>query len=153
MTTSRSRTCAPSTADATAASSRRSGRLTPPRRRGGSGRFLTDVLVELGLHRPASGCSRRSRRRRLAGVPPERLLLDQRAITAEQLSHAIAERYGLDHLDLGVFKVDMAAANLLSVSAAKRYGAVPGLATSTSARCWWRWPTRRTCWRSTTSRC
>src|SRR5262249_37057553 len=33
--------------------------------------------------------------------------------------------YGLDHLDLGVFRVDMSAANLLSAAAAKRYGAVP----------------------------
>ena len=68
---------------------------------------------------------RRSRRLAAPGVPPERVLLDQHAITAEQLSRAIAERYGLDHLDLGVFKVDMAAANLLSASAARRYGAVP----------------------------
>ena len=42
--------------------------VTPPRRRGGSGRFLTDVLVELGLRRPWSGSRRRSRRRASAGV-------------------------------------------------------------------------------------
>src|SRR5205823_753229 len=59
------------------------------------------------------------------GSPPEQVLLEQGAITAEQLSRGIAERYGLDHLDLGVFKVDMGAANLLSASAAKRYRAVP----------------------------
>jgi type IV pilus assembly protein PilB len=46
-------------------------------------------------------------------------------ITSEQLSRAIAERYGLDHLDLAVFDVDMAAANLLNASAARRYNAVP----------------------------
>ena len=62
---------------------------------------------------------------RVAGRPPERMLLEEREITAEQLSHAIAERYGLDHLDLAVFKVDMAAANLLSATAARRYGAIP----------------------------
>jgi type IV pilus assembly protein PilB len=98
--------------------------LTRPQRRGGSGRFLTDVLVELGC------CDRERVQRaiedaRQAGVPAERLLLDERAITAEQLSHAIAERYGLDHIDLSVFKIDMAAANLLSAAAARRYGAVP----------------------------
>ena len=101
----------------------RSG-ITPPRQRGGSSRFLTDVLVELGF----VGRERVERaigEARAAGVPPERLLLEARAITAEQLSHAIAERYGLDHLDLTVFKVDMAAVNLLSASAARRYGAVP----------------------------
>jgi type IV pilus assembly protein PilB len=98
--------------------------VTPPRRRGGSGRFLTDVLVELGFTDP-DRVQRAIEEARSKGGTPERVLLDEHAITAEQLSHAIAERYGLDHLDLGVFKIDMAAANLLSVSAAKRYGAVP----------------------------
>ena len=112
-----------STAPAQSASEPFNG-ITPPRRRGGSGRFLTDVLIELGFtsrERAESAVQEA----RSAGVPPERILLDQRAITSEQLSHAIAERYGLDHVDLGVFKIDMAAANLLSASAAKRYGAVP----------------------------
>jgi type IV pilus assembly protein PilB len=98
--------------------------VTPPSRRGGSSRFLTDVLVELGF------CDQQRVQKaiedsRTAGIPPERVLLDEKAITSEQLSKAVAERYGLDHLDLGVFKVDMAAANLLTASAAKRYGAVP----------------------------
>ena len=98
--------------------------IPPPRRRGGSGRFLTDVLVELGLC-DAERVRRAIEESRVAGVPPERLLLDQRAITTDQLSRAIAERYGLDHLDLGTLKVDMGAANLMSASSAKRYGAVP----------------------------
>ncbi|HUE26880.1 MAG TPA: hypothetical protein VMP89_08915, partial [Solirubrobacteraceae bacterium] len=96
--------------------------VTPPSRRGGSSRFLTDVLIELGL------CDRERVERaideaRAMGVPPERLLLEQHAITGDQLSRAIAERYGLDHLDMGTFKVDMAAVNLLTASTAKRYNA------------------------------
>ena len=98
--------------------------LTAPGRRGGSGRFLTDVLVELG-YTDRDRAQRAVEEARSAGVPPEKVLLDEKAINAEQLSHAIAERYGLDHVDLGVFKVDMAAVNLLSASSAKRYGAVP----------------------------
>ncbi len=98
--------------------------VTRPQRRGGLGRFLTDVLVELGFTDRAR-VQRAIEEARSRGIPPERLLLEERAITSEQLSHAIAERYGLDHVDLGAFKVDMAAANLLSASAAKRYGAVP----------------------------
>jgi len=98
--------------------------ITPPRRRGGSGRFLTDVLVELGFCdaervQTAIDDARRS------GVTAESLLLDRREITAEQLSHAMAERYGLDHLDLSVLKIDMGAANLLTAAAARRYSAVP----------------------------
>lgn len=98
--------------------------ITHPQRRGSSGSFLTDVLVELGYANP-DRVQKAIDDGRIAGLPPERILIEQRAITSEQLSRAIAERYGLDHLDLGVFKVDMAAANLLSASSAKRYGAVP----------------------------
>jgi type IV pilus assembly protein PilB len=98
--------------------------VTAPTRRGGSSRHLTDVVVELGFADKET-VARAVEAARSAGVPAERMLLDQQAITSEQLSRAIAERYGLDHLDLGIFKVDMAAANLLSAAAAKRYGAVP----------------------------
>ncbi len=62
---------------------------------------------------------------RNAGTSPERILLDQGAITYDGLARALAERYGLDHLDLGVFQVDMSAANLISTTVAKRYQAVP----------------------------
>ncbi|MBV9606514.1 MAG: hypothetical protein JO027_15465, partial [Solirubrobacterales bacterium] len=98
--------------------------ITPPTRRGGSSRHLTDVVVELGFAERET-VDRTVEDARAAGVPAERMLLDQQAITSEQLSRAIAERYGLDHLDLGIFKVDMSAVNLLSAAAAKRYGAVP----------------------------
>jgi type IV pilus assembly protein PilB len=98
--------------------------ITAPRRRGGSSRFLTDVLVDLGFveREPVQKAIEEGR---VAGRPPERVLLEQHLITSEQLSRAIAERYGLDHLDLGMYNVDMGAANLLSASAAKRYSAVP----------------------------
>jgi type IV pilus assembly protein PilB len=98
--------------------------VTPPTRRGGSSRHLTDVVIELGFA-DRETVDRALEAARSTSVPPERMLLDQQAITSEQLARAIAERYGLDHLDLGVFKVDMAAANLLSAAAAKRYAAVP----------------------------
>jgi type IV pilus assembly protein PilB len=98
--------------------------VTPPTRRGGSGRFLTDVIVEMGFC-AQERVQRAIEESRTAGVAPERLLVEQKAITSEELSRAIAERFGLEHLDLGVFKVDMAAVNLLTASAAKRYVAVP----------------------------
>jgi type IV pilus assembly protein PilB len=98
--------------------------ITPPSRPGGSSRFLTDVLIELGFA-DAKRVQAAIDEARSSGVPPERLLLDQHVITPDQLSRAIAERYGLDHLDLGMFKVNMGAVNLLTASVAKRYGAVP----------------------------
>src|SRR5204862_1634934 len=42
-----------------------------------------------------------------------------------QLAHALAERNGLDFIDADAFKVDMGAANLLEMTAAKRYRSVP----------------------------
>ena len=89
---------------------------------------------------------------RTAGRPPERLLLEQGAITADQLSRAVAERYGLDHIDLSAYQVDMAAANLISVNTARRYQRAAGRLRRQGRRCWSRWPTRPTCSRSTTSR-
>ena len=98
--------------------------ITQPSRRGSSSRFLTDVIVEMGLasKRQVDDAVETSRN---AGVPPERILVDQGAITNDGLARALAERYGLDHLDLGVFQVDMSAANLVSTTVAKRYQAVP----------------------------
>ena len=98
--------------------------ITRPSRRGSSSRFLTDVIVDMGL------CSRAQVDEAIAssrntGTTPERVLLDTGALTRDGLARALAERYGLDHLDLGLFQVDPSAANLVSTAAAKRYQAVP----------------------------
>ena len=53
------------------------------------------------------------------------MLLEHGALTPDGLARAVAERHGLDHLDLAIFQPDMAAANLISIPAAKRYEAVP----------------------------
>jgi type IV pilus assembly protein PilB len=98
--------------------------LTPPVARGRSSGFVTDVLVDLNY--VSDEVARQAiEQARTAGRPPEQMLLEQGAITAEQLSRAVAERYGLDHIDLAVFQVDMAAANLISVNTARRYRALP----------------------------
>lgn len=98
--------------------------LTHPLGYGRGVRFVTDVLVELG-YVTADRVEAAIGEVRGAGKPPERILLEQNAIDAQQLSRAIAERYGLDHVDLTIFSVDMAAANLLPIAAARRYQAVP----------------------------
>jgi type IV pilus assembly protein PilB len=95
-----------------------------PSRRGGSPRFLTDVIVELGLVSrervdEAIAASRN------ADTTPEHVLLSSGLLDQDGHARALAERYGLDYLDLSVFPVDMAAANLISVGAAKRYDAAP----------------------------
>lgn len=98
--------------------------LTPPLHRGHSGRFITDVIVELGYGTPEQ-VDRMIDQARTAGRSPERLMLEQGMINGDQLSRAIAERYGIDHVDLSAFRVDMGAANLISVTTARRYKAVP----------------------------
>jgi len=98
--------------------------ITTPSRRGSSPRFLTDVIVDLGLV-PREKVEKAIETSRGTGAMPERVLLDSGALTQDGLTRALAERYGLDHLDLGIFSVDMSAANLVSSTAAKRYQAVP----------------------------
>jgi type IV pilus assembly protein PilB len=98
--------------------------LTPPRQRGHSRGFVTDVLVELGYASPelVQGAVEAAR---TAGRAPERLLLEQGVINEDQLSRATAERYGLHHVDLALYNVDVAAAALFPVTMARRYQAVP----------------------------
>jgi type IV pilus assembly protein PilB len=98
--------------------------LTPPRSRGRSQGFVTDVLIELG-YVPQERVNQAIEEARTAGVPPEALLLTQGAVNGDQLSRALAERYGLDHVDLSAYQVDMAAANLIPVNTARRYHALP----------------------------
>ena len=98
--------------------------ITKPRHVGGPARFLTDVIVDLGLVPRERVVSAIDEGRR-SGKLPEDVLLEQGALNADGLSRAVAERHGLDHLDLGTFRPDMSAANLISIPAAKRYEAVP----------------------------
>jgi type IV pilus assembly protein PilB len=98
--------------------------ITRPSRRGSSPRFLTDVIVDMGLASRGQ-VEDALENARVSGTTPERVLLENGAITPDGLARALAERYGLDHLDLGVFSVDMGAANLVTTAIAKRYQAVP----------------------------
>jgi type IV pilus assembly protein PilB len=98
--------------------------LTPPRTRGRSSGFLTDVLAELGYIAPER-VQQAVEEARTAGRRPEQLLLEQGAVTGDQLSRATAERYGHDHIDLTAYQVDMAAANLIPANTARRYRAIP----------------------------
>src|SRR5687767_11019630 len=98
--------------------------ITPPTRRGGPSRSVTDVLVELGFVDPSRMESAVDQARAM-GVTADKVLVEQQTITQDQLARATAERHGLDHLDLSRFQVDMAATNLLGPAAAKRYEAVP----------------------------
>ncbi|MGD0197936.1 MAG: ATPase, T2SS/T4P/T4SS family [Solirubrobacteraceae bacterium] len=98
--------------------------VTPPRQRGGGQRFLSDVIAELGLA-TRQQVDAAIEVARVNGGTPEQVLLHQGALSPDGLAQALAERYGLDYVDLASFNVDMAAANLVSSQVAKRYDALP----------------------------
>jgi type IV pilus assembly protein PilB len=98
--------------------------VTRPQGVGGHGRFLTDVIVDLGLA-PRERVEDAINAARQAQTTAEAVLVERGDLTLDALSRAVAERHGLDHLDLGTFEVDMAAANLVSTSTARRYEALP----------------------------
>ncbi len=98
--------------------------LTPPRARSHSGKFITDVIVELG-YLSSERVEQIVAEASTANRTPEALMVEQGLLGTDQLSRAVAERYGLDHVDLGTYHVDMGAANLVSAQAARRFRAVP----------------------------
>jgi type IV pilus assembly protein PilB len=98
--------------------------ITTPSRRGGSGRVLTDVIIDLGFVEQAT-VDLAVERANDNGSLPERLLISDGALTEDQLARAVAERFGLDHIDLGIYRVDPDAAKLVTPAAARRYQAVP----------------------------
>jgi type IV pilus assembly protein PilB len=98
--------------------------LTPPRRRGGRGRFISDVIAELGFV-PEDRVQSAVEEAKSTGRTPEQVLLQTGLLSPEQLARATAERFGLDHVDLSIFKPDLGALNLVNAQAARRYNAVP----------------------------
>jgi type IV pilus assembly protein PilB len=98
--------------------------LTAPSSRGRSSKQIGDTVVGFGY------ASRESvelaiEESRTTGRRTGEVLVDRGVLTPDQLARVIAERFGVDHVDLNAFRVDMAAANLLPSSSAKRYNAVP----------------------------
>jgi type IV pilus assembly protein PilB len=98
--------------------------ITPPSQRGSSKRFLSDVIIELGMLR-LEHVEKAIDEAKATGQTPEQVLLASGLLTGDQLSLAIAERFGLDHVDLTSYRPDPAAVNLITAQAARRYQAVP----------------------------
>src|SRR5215210_1151555 len=98
--------------------------LTSPSQRGRSARQIGDTVVGFGY------ASRESvelaiEESRSSGRRTGEVLVDRGVLTPDQLARVIAERFGVDHVDLNAFRVDMSAANLLPAASARRYAAVP----------------------------
>ncbi len=98
--------------------------LYPPQRSGRSTRMIGEVVVDLGF------ASREKVEEAVAvaraqGRPTGQVLVEQGVLRQDQLARVVAERFGLDYVDLAVYELDMGAVNLISSDSAKRYQAVP----------------------------
>lgn len=98
--------------------------ITPPVNPARQGAFLTDVIVELGFadQKQVDAVVEAARS---SAKTVEELLLEHGAVDENQLSLAIAERNGLDHVDLQRFEVDMSATAKITRSMGLRHRAVP----------------------------
>jgi type IV pilus assembly protein PilB len=98
--------------------------LYPPRHPGRSQRMIGEVVVDLGLAdreavEEAVSASREQ------GRPTGVVLVERGVLRHDQLARVVAERFGLDFVDLSSFDLDMGAVSMVPVQAAKRYQAVP----------------------------
>jgi type IV pilus assembly protein PilB len=88
------------------------------------GRLIGDVVVDLGFAsrekvEEAVELARAQRK------PTGQILVEQGILRHEQLARVVAERYGLDYIDLSIYELDMGAVNLIDMEAIRRYQAVP----------------------------
>jgi len=88
------------------------------------GRRIGEVVVDLGFaDRYAveqAVATARSQRK-----PTGQVLVEQGVLRQDQLARVVAERFGLEYIDLSECEPDMGAVNLLNADAIKRYQAVP----------------------------
>jgi type IV pilus assembly protein PilB len=86
--------------------------------------MIGEVVVDLGLadrETVEEGVAAARDQGRPTGV----VLVERGILRHDQLARVVAERFGLDFVDLTVFDLDMGAVSLVGIQAAKRYQAVP----------------------------
>jgi type IV pilus assembly protein PilB len=98
--------------------------LYPPRRTGRSTRMIGEVVVDLGFA-DRETVDEAVETARTQGRPTGLVLVEQGVLRHDQLARVVAERFGLDYVDLAVYDLDMGAVTLLNGEACKRYQSVP----------------------------
>jgi len=96
----------------------------PARKSGRSSRMIGEVVVDLGFA-DRDTVEEAVKVAREQGRPTGEVLVDQGVLRHDQLARVVAERFGLDYVDLSVYDLDMGAVHLIGADAAKRYQAVP----------------------------
>ena len=96
--------------------------LYPPHRTGRSTRMIGEVVVDLGFA-DRETVDEAVEQARAQGRPTGLVLVEQGVLRHDQLARVVAERFGLDYVDLAVYDLDMGAVALLN---AGRGQALPG---------------------------
>jgi type IV pilus assembly protein PilB len=91
---------------------------------GKPGKLIGDVVVDLGFAtrervEEAVEIARAQRK------PTGQILVEQGILRHDQLARVVADRYGLDYIDLSVYELDMGAVSLIDMETIRRYQAVP----------------------------
>jgi type IV pilus assembly protein PilB len=86
--------------------------------------MIGEVVVDLGLA-DRETVEEAVRAAREQGRPTGLVLVERGILRHDQLARVVAERFGLDFVDLAVYDLDMGAANLIGAETAKRYQALP----------------------------
>ena len=86
--------------------------------------MIGEVVVDLGLADQET-VAEAVAAARAQGRPTGLVLVERGILRHDQLARVVAERFGLDYVDLTVYDLDMGAVNLISAETAKRYQAVP----------------------------
>jgi type IV pilus assembly protein PilB len=98
--------------------------LIPPTERTGAKRRIGDVIVQLGFTDRETVEASVERARELS-LPVGQVLIADGVVNSSQLARALAERNGLDYVDLNDFEVDHGAAHLIDATKARRLRTVP----------------------------
>jgi len=98
--------------------------FTPPSQRGNAPKRIGDVIVELGFA-SREAVERAVQQARETGLTTGQALLESGVVTSDQLARSVAERYGIDHVDLNAVTLDPGAAALIDPAVLRRHRAVP----------------------------
>jgi type IV pilus assembly protein PilB len=98
--------------------------LLPPLSRGRSTRLIGQVVVELGFAKEEA-VERAVAHARESGRLTGRVLIEDGVLTPQQLARVLAERFGIERIDLTVFKIDNDLARLVDPGFVRRYDAIP----------------------------
>ena len=86
--------------------------------------MIGEVVVDLGLS-DLETVEEGVAAARAQGRPTGVVLVERGILRHDQLARVVAERFGLDFVDLTAYDLDMGAVNLVGIQAAKRYQALP----------------------------